>query len=150
MRKLIHYLNWDMKNEFIASGYFAAMLFMYIILKLILGDRNIDAIVIIEMFLFNYVMAIINRIVLDDRKDYRPSDFILRGVIINVIAIVMVVVLSIVSGWFEGMPVWSAILLYSMIVIAYVTVWILMILAKKYDTDDLNEQLKGFKKGENN
>lgn len=149
MKKLINFLNWDMKNEFVASGYFAAMLFMYIILKFIFGERSIDAFVIAEMFLVNYLMAIINRFVLNDNRDYKPKEFIFRGLAINVMAVVLVVIISISCNWFEGMPIWSGIFLYSMIVIAYLTVWILMILQKKYDTDDLNAQLDNFKRGEN-
>lgn len=149
MRRLVHFLNWDMKNEFLASGYFAAMLFMYIILKLILGEGDITVLVIIEMFLVNYLMSIVSRFVLDDRKDYRPAEFIVRGVAINLIAVTLVVVISVIGKWFDGMPLWSAILLYTMIVISYLTVWIIEILSKKYDTDDLNKQLNDFKKGEN-
>lgn len=148
MKKLIHFLNWDMKNEFLASGYFTAMLFIYIILKLIMGEWNVDVLVVIEMFIINYVLATINRFLLDDDRDYRPAEFVIRGVTINVIAVTSVVIVSICCNWFEGMPVWSAFILYAMIIIAYITVWVLKILDKKDDTDNLNQQLNKLKEGE--
>lgn len=146
MKKIIKYFNWELKNEFLACGYFTVMILLYGILKWILGDINIKFYIIIEMFLANYIISVIQRIILNENKDYSEKDFHCRAVSLSTLSLLITILFGILGGWFHGMPNWSGPLVYAMQVISYLTVWYILKLAKHYDTEELNKQLESFKK----
>lgn len=146
MKKLVMYFNWELKNELIASGYFAVMLIMYCIIKLIIGLKDVDIFVIFEMFLTNYALSILHKLFLDDEKEYSEKSFILRAAVLSIISVIVTAAASILGRWFNGMPSWTGITIYAMLILSYVTVWCIFKLGKKYDTKQLNEQLANFKK----
>lgn len=146
MKKLIRYCNWELKNEFIACGYFSVMLLMYCIIDWIFGIKDVNIFIIFEMFLTNYVLSTLHKIILDTEKDYPSKSFILRAILLSVISVIVVIIVSVLCGWFDGMPRWTGLTIYSMLIISYLTVWIIINLGKKYDTNKLNEQLANFKK----
>lgn len=146
MIKIIKYFNWELKNEFIACAYFSVILLMYCIIELILGTKNVNILVIFEMFLTTYVLSTFQRFILDDEKEYSEKAFIIRATFFSVISVIVTVVASVLGGWFDGMPLWAAITIYVILIISFLTVWIILKLGKKYDTQRLNEQLNNYKK----
>jgi len=146
MKKIVRYFNWELKNEFVACAYFAVILLMYCIIKLILGTKNIDILVVFEMFITIYALSTLQKLILDDEKEYSEKTFILRAAFISVLSVIVTAVVSILGEWFKGMPLWAAITIYVVLIISYLTVWIILKLGKKYDTQKLNEQLANFKK----
>jgi hypothetical protein len=150
MRKIIKWCSWEMKNEFMASGYFAAMLFMYCIIQWIYGEKQVDIVILIEMFAVNYVLSTLHKIFLDDEKDYSTNDFVIRATILSVVSLGAIIIASKIWGWFDGMPLWVGLSTYLILVISYIMVWILFKLRKKYDTEELNEQLSNYKKSVTN
>jgi len=145
MKKLVKWLNWEMKNDLLSSAYFAVMLSLYCIIGWFFGERQIDIIILGEMYLVNYAIAVLQKVLVDDEKDFTPKGFIIRAVICSVIAVALVVFLSILGGWFVGMPNWTGMVIYLGVISSIVTVWICLSLGKKYDTRNLNEQLSNFK-----
>lgn len=148
MIKMVKLLNWEMKNDLLSSVYFVVMLSLYCMIGWFFGERQVDIIILGEMFLVNYAIAILQKMLVDDEKDYTPRGFIIRAVICSVIAVALVVAVSILCGWFDGLPTWTGMVIYSGVIASFATVWILLSLIKKYDTRRLNEQLSNFK--ENN
>lgn len=148
MKKMVKWLNWEMKNDLLSSAYFAVMLSLYCFIGWFFGERQVDIIILGEMFLVNYAIAILQKVLVDDEKDYTPRGFIVRAVSCSVIAVALVVAVSILCGWFDKMPDWAGMVIYSGVIASIVTVWIILSLGKKYDTVELNEQLSNFK--ENN
>lgn len=146
MKNIIKWCSWELKNEFYASGYFSTMLAWYCILKLINREYQVDIIILLQMFVVNYIISTLQRFVLDDRKEYTKKTYLLRGGILSVISLILVLIMSELGEWFEGLPSWSGIITYSLLITAYLTVWIVMKLEKKYDTQELNQQLATFKK----
>lgn len=146
MKNFIKWCNWELKNEFVACGYFTVMLIMYCIIKLILGFKNVDILIMFEMFSTNYVLTLLQKLILDTDKEYSERSFILRGSVISVISVIATIIAGELGGWFDGMPLWAGISIYSMLILSYLTVWILLKIGKKYDTQQLNEQLANFKK----
>lgn len=145
MKKIIRYFIWELKNEFIASAYFTVILLMYCITRLILGTKNVDILVVFEMFITIYALSTLQKLILDYEKEYSEKTFILRAFFISVISVIVTVAASVLGGWFEEMPLWAALTIYSMLIISYLTVWIILSLGKKYDTQKLNEQLAKYK-----
>jgi hypothetical protein len=146
MKRIVKYFNWELKNEFLACSYFTVMILLYGILKWILGDTNIKIYIIIEMFLTNYAISTIQRIFFDDDKAYSEKEFHIRAVSLSIICLLITILCSILGGWFHGMPIWSGPFVYAMLVISYLTVWYILKLAKRYDTQELNKQLETFKR----
>lgn len=146
MIKLVKYFNWELKNEYIACSYFSVILLMYCIILLILGTKNVDILVVFEMFLTTYVLSTFQRFILDDEKEYSEKTFIVRATFFSVISVIVTVIASVLGRWFDGMPLWAAITIYVMLIISFLTVWIISKLGKKYDTQRLNEQLINYKK----
>ncbi|BCN30187.1 DUF3021 family protein [Anaeromicropila herbilytica] len=145
MKRLIRWSNWELKNEFIACGYFTGMLFWYCIIEIISGVHEVSILIMLEMFLTNYALSTLQQILLNSDKEYTTKSFIVRGTIISIISIIVVLITSELGGWFKGMPIWASIATYILLIASYVTVWILFKLGKKYDTKELNEQLENFK-----
>jgi len=146
MIKMIKYFNWELKNEFIAGAYFSVILLTYCIIKLILGIKNVDILVVFEMFLTTYILSILQRLILNEEKEYSEKAFIFRASFISVISVIVTVVASVLGEWFDGMPLWAAITIYAILIISFLTVWVILKLGKKYDTERLNEQLINYKK----
>ncbi|MGB4660576.1 MAG: hypothetical protein WBI07_15480 [Mobilitalea sp.] len=143
MKKLIRYCNWELKNDFATGGYFSAMLIMYCIIDLILGIKNVDILLIFEMFIINYLLSIVHRFVLDDKKEYSTKNFLLRASGLCVGSVLAVAAIGKIGGWFEGMPLWAEISIYAVLVLSYLTVWTILKLA--HDTETLNDQLANYK-----
>lgn len=145
MKRFIRWCNWELHNEFLACSYFAVMLIMYCIINLIFGTREVDIFIIFEMFLANYLLSTIHKLILDTEQDYSAKSFMIRAVILSIFSIAVVIIVSILFKWFDGMPLWAGITIYSVLILSYLTVWIIINLGKKYDTKKLNEQLINFK-----
>jgi len=143
MKKLIKYCNWELKNDFVTGGYFSAMLITYCIIDLILGIKNVDILLIFEMFLINYLLSILHRFVLDDKKEYSSKNFLFRASGLCVVSVLAVAVSGNLGGWFDGMPLWAELSIYAVLVLSYLTVWTLLKLA--HDTEKLNDQLANYK-----
>jgi|GEM_PF-3434485 hypothetical protein len=145
MKKIIGYCIWELKNDFIASTYFAVIFLMYCITRLIIGTKNVDIFVVFEMYVTIYALSTLQKLILDDDKEYSEKAFILRATFISVISVIVIAAVSVLGGWFEGMPLWASITIYAMLILSYLTVWIILKLGKKYDTQKLNEQLAKYK-----
>jgi Protein of unknown function (DUF3021). len=146
MKKIIRYCSWELKNDFASSTYFAIIILMYCITRFILGIKEVDIFVIFEMYITIYVLSTLQKLILDDEKEYDEKTFIGRAAFISIFSVIVIVAVSILGKWFEGMPLWTAITIYTMLIISYLTVWIILKLEKKYDTKKLNQQLANFKK----
>jgi len=150
MNRLLKWCVWEMNNEFIACTYFTVMLLMYAIIDLVIGKNTITTAVIFEMYLVNYLLSIVQKVILDTQKDYSRRSFLLRAIIISLLSVILVVIVSTLGGWYKGMPLWAGILIIAMLLLSYLTVWIIISLSKKYDTKLLNDQLANFKRKQQN
>ncbi|HEX3021968.1 MAG TPA: hypothetical protein VHP81_06215 [Lachnospiraceae bacterium] len=146
MKGIIKWFYWDIKNDFVASGYFAGMLFCYCLIEVFQGKWEVSIVILLEMFLTTYVLTIMQKLILDHEKEYSKQAFLVRGSIVSTVSIVTIFVVSRIFSWFEGMPYWAEIVIYIWLILCYLTAWFIVKLGKKYDTVELNEQLDTFKK----
>lgn len=144
MRKIIRWCNWELNNEFAACGYFVVMLSMYCIIKLIFGVYKVDILILSEMFVVNYLLATLQKLIFDYEREYSVKSILYRSFELCLLSVVILATVSILGGWFTGMPSWAGLLIYLMLLVSYATVWIIKALNRKYDTKKLNEQLKNF------
>lgn len=146
MKQLITYLNWEMENEMRASGYFCVMLCCYGIVELVYGHHEMTFVTGVEMFLLCYVIATMQRLVLDEEKDYDKKSYYQRTIGLTMVSSVLTILCCHGFRWFEHRSFYAELFMYLCMICAYITVWILARLAKKYDTKQLNEQLIQYQK----
>lgn len=145
MKRLLRFLDWELKNEFHTGGYFSVMLFCYAVVELCNGYQDLNIVVLTEMFLLNYLISIIQKLVLDEEKDYDPKTYKKRTTFLIVLSTVLIVISCHCFGWFQNRSIWAEIFLYLMMIAAYITVRVIERIAKKYDTKQLNDQLMQYK-----
>ncbi len=145
MKKIIRWCYWELNNEFVASGYFVVMLSMYCITLLIFGEWKVDMLILLEMFLVNYLLATLQKLIFDYDREFSTRSTIYRAVWLSLLSVILILIVSTLGGWFKGMPFWVGALIYLMLLLSYATVWLIKFLNKKYDTRRLNEQLEQFK-----
>ena len=150
MKRFIRWCIWEMNNEFIACTYFTVMLIVYALIDLFFGKYDISIAIILEMYLMNYLLSVIQKLIVDTHRDYSKKNFLIRSVLFCILSITLVFIASGLGGWFHGMPLWTGILVIVMLLLSYLTVWIIVALGKKYDTQLLNDQLANFKRNQNN
>lgn len=150
MKRLIKWCNWELYNEFLACGYFTVMVFMYGIIVLILGKKEINVIILFEMYFINYALSTLQKILLDSQKEYSKRTFLTRATFLSILSAILVAIVSSIGGWFHGMPIWSGALIISMLLLSYITVWVILSLSKKYDSKQLNDQLANYKRKHQN
>lgn len=148
MKYIISYLKWELKNEFKASGYFAAMLFCYGIVEWIYGEQQISMIVSVEMFLLNWLVSTIQKLVLDEDKEYDQKTYVKRATWLTIFSAILTVVCCHGFGWFEKRSIYAELFMYVCMVSAYILVWIFQRIAQNIDTKQLNEQLAKYKEKE--
>lgn len=147
MKQLIRWCDWELKNEFTASGYFCVMLFSYGMVELIYGKQEINVWVIVQMFLLNYVISTLHRIVFNQERDYDNKVYYKRAIALVVISSAAIVFVCHFFSWFEGCSIFAELFMYLCMIFSYFFVWLIARLMKTYDTKQLNEQLERFKKG---
>ncbi len=177
MKQLMKWCSWELKNEYAACTYFTVMIIVYCLIHLLCGTKNVDILVIFEMYLVNYVLSTIEKLFFNLDKDYyinsptkerrilsriskaaisqdlcpkctgiRVNRFILRAVIMSILSLIIIIIVSSLGGWFDGMPEWSGITIYTMLILSYIMVWFIVSFTKKHDTKQLNNQLENFKR----
>lgn len=146
MKRLFRYFDWELKNEYRASGYFCVMLFCYGVVELIYGNQTLNILVMTEMFLLNYVIVVMQKLVLDEEKDYDIKTYKRRTLWLTVVSTILIMICCHGLGWFQGRSIWAEIFLYLTMIAAYITVRVIEGVAKHYDTQELNKQLEEYKR----
>lgn len=145
MKRFIQWCNWELNNEFVASGYFCVMLGCYMITEFIYGKKQVDFMILLEMFLLNYVLSTIQKLILDVEKDYDNKTYYQRATGLCIGSFLCTVLVCHCFDWFKGRSIIAEVFMYGCMIVAYLFVWIISRCAKKYDTKQLNEQLERFK-----
>ena len=148
MRRIMHWLSWELENEIRASGYFVVMLSCYFIVGCFYRKYEVHISTAIEMFLLSYVITFLHRLVLDEDKDYERSSIRKRGAALIVISSIMTILCCRGFAWFDDWSIYAELFLYLMLALAYVTVWLFDEIRRREDTNELNEWLHRYKEEE--
>ena len=91
MKRLIYWTQWELENEFHACGYFCVMVFCYALTEWIYGNRDVSIIYILEMYLLNYVISFVQKLLLDEEKDYSSEVFRRRSIGLAIFSAIVIV-----------------------------------------------------------
>lgn len=148
MKKFVQWCDWELRNEFMACAYFSMMLFCYVVVEFLYGKEDINIWVIVQMFLLNYVLAVLHRFLLDQEKGYDNAEYYARAGSLVVISLISMIAVCHCFSWFKGYSPMAEWFMYICMVCGYLFVWFIARKRKEYDTKELNQQLEQYKKNQ--
>ena len=148
MKKFFKYYKWELNNELYASIYFASMLSVYSILRLVHGERSVDIFIMLEMLISSYIVSLLQSFIFNSTRIYNRKTLIKRTLIWHVLSTVVVLSFSLAFHWFNSMNTWEMILFILAMISCFFLVWLGIQIANEKDTKELNHLLNKYQ--ENN
>ena len=133
---------WGLKMKYHMSIYTVAGVFFKAIVNALQGVYTVDSLMMLEMLLVSMVFASIETAIFTEEHPFGDSKG--RVALWAVLANVAFLGGALGFGWFRGVPVWAGVLLVVILEGAMVAMWYAMWLERKWDTRDLNRNLKKF------
>ena len=133
---------WGLKMKYHMGIYTVAAIFFKAIANALQGTYTVDILTMLEMLVVSVVFASIETLIFPESHPFGDS----RGRIVLWAVLTNAAFLgsAVGFGWFRGIPVWGGIVLTVILEGAMIAMWYAMWLEKKWDTRDLNRNLKRF------
>lgn len=146
MKRFLKLYKWELNNELYASIYFAAMLSIYSLEVLLHGERSVDIIIMLEMIIVCYTIALIQKIMFTDHSNYVGKSLIVRTVVWLAISVILVIVPGVLLDWFSDLQAWAMGVFVATMTLCFAMIWIGIHIANKIDTKNLNNMLSNYQK----
>ena len=133
---------WGVKMKYHMSIYTVAGVFFKAIVNALQGVYTVDILTMLEILVVSMVFASAETAIFTEEKPFGDSKgrVLLWGLLANVAFLGG----ALGFGWFRGVPVWGGVLLVVILEGAMVAMWYAMWLERKWDTRDLNRNLKKY------
>ena len=133
---------WGVKMKYHMSIYTVAGVFFKAIINALQGVYTVDILTMLEMLVVSMVFASAETAIFTEEKPFGDSKgrVLLWGLLANVAFLGG----ALGFGWFRDVPVWGGVLLVMILEGAMVAMWYAMWLERKWDTRDLNRNLKKY------
>ena len=133
---------WGVKMKYHMCIYTVAGIFFKAITNALQGVYIVDSLTMLEMLVVSMVFACVETAIFPEAHPFGESTG--RTALWAVLANVAFLGGALGFSWFRGVPVWAGILLVVILEGAMVAMWYAMWLEKKWDTRDLNRNLKKY------
>ena len=133
---------WRLKMKYHMSTYTVAGIFFKAIVNALQGVYSVDSLTMLQMLVVSMLFASAETAIFPEGKAF--GDSLGRTVLWGVLANIAFLGGALGFGWFRGIPVWGGVLLVVILEGAMVAMWYAMWLERKWDTRDLNRNLKKF------
>lgn len=133
---------WGLKMKYHMSTYTVAGIFFKAIVNALQGVYSVDSLTMLQMLVVSMLFASAETAIFPEGKAF--GDSLGRTVLWGVLANIAFLGGALGFGWFRGIPVWGGVLLVVILEGAMVVMWYAMWLERKWDTRDLNRNLKKF------
>ena len=133
---------WGLKMKYHMSTYTVAGIFFKAIVNALQGVYSVDSLTMLQMLVVSMLFASAETAIFPEGKAF--GDSLGRTVLWGVLANIAFLGGALGFGWFRGIPVWGGVLLVVILEGAMVAMWYAMWLEKKWDTRNLNRNLKKF------
>ena len=133
---------WGLKMKYHMSTYTVAGIFFKAIVNALQGVYSVDSLTMLQMLVVSMLFASAETAIFTETHPFGESTG--RTVLWAVLANVAFLGGALGFGWFRGAPVWTGITLIVILEGAIVAMWYAMWLEKKWDTRNLNRNLKKF------
>lgn len=133
---------WGVKMKYHMSIYTVAGVFFKAIVNALQGVYTVDILTMLEILVVSMVFASAETAIFTEEKPFGDSKgrVLLWGLLANVAFLGG----ALGFGWFRGVPVWAGVILVVILEGAMVAMWYAMWLERKWDTRDLNRNLKKY------
>ena len=133
---------WGLKMKYHMSTCTVAGIFFKAIVNALQGVYSVDSLTMLQMLVVSMLFASAETAIFPEGKAF--GDSLGRTVLWGVLANIAFLGGALGFGWFRGIPVWGGVLLVVILEGAMVAMWYAMWLERKWDTRDLNRNLKKF------
>ena len=133
---------WGLKMKYHMSPYTVAGIFFKAIVNALQGVYSVDSLTMLQMLVVSMLFASAETAIFPEGKAF--GDSLGRTVLWGVLANIAFLGGALGFGWFRGIPVWGGVLLVVILEGAMVAMWYAMWLEQKWDTRDLNRNLKKY------
>ena len=133
---------WGLKMKYHMSTYTVAGIFFKAIVNALQGVYSVDSLTMLQMLVVSLLFASAETAIFPEGKAL--GDSLGRTILWGVLANIAFLGGALGFGWFRGIPVWGGVLLTVILEGAMVAMWYAMWLERKWDTRDLNRNLKKF------
>ena len=133
---------WGLKMKYHMSTYTVAGIFFKAIVNALQGVYSVDSLTMLQMLVVSMLFASAETAIFPEGKAF--GDSLGRTVLWGVLANIAFLGGALGFGWFRGIPVWGGVLLVVILEGAMVAMWYAMGLERKWDTRDVNRNLKKF------
>ena len=134
---------WGVKMKYHMGIYTVAGVFFKAIVNALQGVYTVDSLTMLEMLVVSMLFACAETAIFPEGRAF--GDSLGRTALWAVLANVAFLGGALGFGWFRGIPVWGGIVLAAVILEgAMVAMWYAMWLERKWDTRDLNRNLKKY------
>lgn len=144
MKKIAKLYTWELNNELYASIYFSTMLGIYSIEVLLHGEKSVEILIMLEMMIVCYIIALLQRKVFSDGSSYSGKSQIIRTLLWYGFSISLVIVSCFVFNWFEHLQSWAMGVFIANMVLCFILLWIGINIVNKIDTKHLNDLLSRY------
>ncbi|RKI65210.1 hypothetical protein D7V91_14830 [bacterium 1xD42-67] len=138
---------WGIDTKYRMGLYFAAVVFFKGLVNVLLGDRTVDIVILLEMLLACFAFACLESLIFPWGKEWTGKGQGRRIALWAVLANLIFIGCAWGLGWFTGAPVWGGLLLILLLECALVAMWYALWLKEKRDTAILNQGLQRFQEG---
>ncbi len=135
---------WGMNTKFFMGLYFAAMVFLVGILTAILGSSSINLMVLLQIFLVAFVIAVVQSLLLPDSVSFLHGIFISRSIIWLIFSGALTGVAAHLGSWFSNAPKWCPWLLAVFMIAGCIAMLVGIRFEQESDTIRLNKSLQSF------
>lgn len=146
MKEFLKFYRWGLNTKFHMAIYAIALLFFASITQLFLGGDSIKILVIFEMVVVSFIVAIIESACFPLDKDLNKKQLINRTIVWSICSNLLFIISAVVFEWFVGIPTWAAISLLVILEGGLAAMWFGMRIVQKLDTKELNRGLQNFQK----
>ena len=133
---------WGVNMKYHMGIYTVAGVFFKAIANALQGVYTVDSLTMLQMLVVSMLFASAETAIFPEGKAF--GDSLGRTALWALLANVAFLGGALGFGWFRGIPVWGGIVLAVILEGAMVAMWYAMWLERKWDTRDLNRNLKKF------
>lgn len=144
MTGFFKFYRWGMNMKLHMAIYSIALLCIACVIKLLLGDTNIEILAVFEIIFVSFVVAVIESFCFPLDKDLTKHQLTRNTVIWAVCANILFIASAWVFNWFAGIPEFAVVVLLVLLEGGLFAMWVGMKLIQRVDTKSLNNDLHNF------
>ena len=148
MKEFLRFYRWGMEVKLYMSIYTLALVFFRGIVAVLQGEDSVNVWIMLEMLLVSFAFACAQYVLLPVGQTFERPERRRRTVVWTVLGNLLFLGGAAVFRWFPGLPGWGTAVLVAMLELGLLAMWFGDQVARRRDTQALNEGLRRFQERE--